>query len=89
MYYFVKTVPLDIMGTNEDTPLKEYNLDTHTQLFNNVVSGQILRERPEDGDTLYFLFKEEDAHWVDLLKVDTVEEVEEIPDIFTTQFNES
>ena len=82
MYYYVKTVHLNILGENQDTALKNYDPDLYYEFVNKVVSGEVLRARPNNKDILYFLFKEQDVHWIDLLKVDTVEKVTEIPALF-------
>ena len=82
MYYYVKTVPLNILGENQDTALKDYDSDLYYEFVNKVVGGEVLRARPNNKDILYFLFKEQDVHWIDLLKVDTVEKATEIPALF-------
>ena len=55
MYYYVKTVPLNILGENQDTALKNYDSDLYYEFVNKTVSGEVLRARPNNQDILYFL----------------------------------
>lgn len=80
MFYLI-TPPLDISGDNEDTALIEFNEENQAEIIRLCQEKTIRRKQGKDN-RVHFIIPDELQEWKDMLKQESVEEIDEIPESF-------